>query len=44
MGQYNEDLMVNTHGRLPSLETSDNINAESDVDLITHIGDISYAQ
>jgi len=44
MGQYNVDYFDNPHGREPSIATSANINAEEDVDLIMHVGDISYAQ
>lgn len=44
MGQYNIDYFDNESGREPSLKTSANINAEENVDLIMHVGDISYAQ
>lgn len=44
MGQYNVDYFGNPHGRAASLPTSANINAEEDVDLVVHVGDISYAQ
>ena len=43
MGQYNVDYFDNVHGREPSLGTSKNINEEEDVDLLVHVGDLSYA-
>ena len=44
MGQYNVDYFDNPHGYKPSLGTSKNIHLEEDVDLVLHVGDISYAQ
>lgn len=44
MGQYSLDQFESEHTRTPSLDTSNNINSEEDVDLIVHVGDISYAQ
>jgi len=44
MGQYNIDYFDNPEGYEASLATSANINAEEDVDLVMHVGDISYAQ
>lgn len=44
MGQANIDHFFNPENYLPSVLTSKNLNKEEDVDIIIHIGDISYAQ